>query len=105
MPFWRLLTCYKYIEKNIDQTTFVRLLFLNLKQKKNMKKYFLRFLFQNSQTHFFGGQLILFLNFVFSVLALKTVDTQMVFWSIFFKLHFKKLLTAKNGQNGIFDGL
>ena len=95
MPFWRLLTCYKYIEKNIDQTKFVRLLFLKLKQKKNMKKYFLRFLFQNSQTRFFGGQLIL---------ALKTVDTQMVFWSIFFKLHFKKLLTAKNGQNGVFDG-
>ena len=49
------------------------------------------------------GQLI-FLFSIFSALALKTIDAQMLFWSIFLKMHNKKLITAKNGQNGIFDG-
>ena len=35
------------------------------------------------------------------ILALKTVDAQMLFWSIFFLVTKLKLITAKNGQNGI----
>ena len=42
-----------------------------------------------------------FLNF-FSVLTFKTIDTQMLSWSVFFKTHTKTLLTAKNEQNGVF---
>ena len=38
------------------------------------------------------------------VLALKIIDAQMLFWSVFLKTHKKMLLTAENGQNGIFDG-
>ena len=37
------------------------------------------------------------------VLALKTLDAQMLFWSVFLKTQKKTLLTAKNGQNGVFD--
>ena len=51
---------------------------------------------------FLGGQPILFSKF-FPVLAFKTIDTQMLFWSVFFKLHKKPLLTAKNCQNLVFD--
>ena len=50
---------------------------------------------------FFGGQPIFFLNF-FSVLAFKTIDTQILIWSVFFEMHKKTLLTAENGQNGVF---
>ena len=39
-----------------------------------------------------------YFSFIF---ALKTVDAQMLFWSIFFLVTKLKLITAKNGQNGI----
>ena len=38
------------------------------------------------------------------VLAIKTIDKNMIFWSVFWKTHKKTLLTANNGQNGVFDG-
>ena len=40
-----------------------------------------------------------------SSLPFKTIDTQMLIWSVFLKTHKKPLLlTAKNDQNGVFDG-
>ena len=39
------------------------------------------------------------------VLAFKKIDAQMLFWSIFFKIHSKKLIIAKNSHYGVFDGL
>ena len=39
--FWRLLIFFfSAMKKILTKTTFVRLLFLKLKQKKNVKKYF-----------------------------------------------------------------
>ena len=72
------------------------------KEQKYEDKICLLFLFQNSKMPFFGGQQIVVLNF-FSVLAFKTIDTQMLFWTVFLKTHKKPLFTAKNGQNGVFD--
>ena len=44
-----------------------------------------------------------FFEFFSSVFAFKTVDAQMLFWSIFFfKCTKKKLITVKNGQNSFF---
>ena len=52
-------------------------------KQKSLKKYFFIFFF---------------------CFSFKTVDTQMLFWSIYFKMYKKKLITAKNGQTGVFDG-
>ena len=43
---------------------------------------------------FFGGQPI-YSNFFSSVLALKTIGTQLLFWSVVLKMHKKTLFTAK----------
>ena len=40
----------------------------------------------------------------FFCLALKTIDAQMLLRSVFLKTHKKTILTAKNGQNVVFDG-
>ena len=40
--FWRLLTFFSTLKKILIKTTFVRLLFSKLKQKKNVKKYFFK---------------------------------------------------------------
>ena len=62
----------------------MHLLFLKLKQKKNMKKHLLlRFLFQPIFSHFF------------SVLAFKTIDTQMLFRSVFFKTQKKPVINRQ----------
>ena len=69
-----------------------------------MKKFFLRFVFQNSKMPFLGVNQFFFHNF-FAVLAFKTIDTQIYSDQyLFFKTHKKTLLNAKNGQNGVFDG-
>ena len=70
-----------------------------------MKKFvFLPFLFPNSKMPFFGGQPIFFFLIFISVSAFKTIYTQMLFLSVFLKMHKKPLLTAKNDQNGVFGG-
>ena len=56
----------------LTKTTVLRLLFLKLKQKKNMNKYF--FCFNTHKCAFL--RVNLFFEIFFSVLALKTVDTQ-----------------------------
>ena len=50
-------------KNNISAST---VLFLKLKQKKNMKKKFLRFVFQSSKMLFFGGSTNFFKFFFFS---------------------------------------
>ena len=89
---------------NTDQNNICASIIVKLTQKKNMKTIFLRFLFQNSKMPFFGGQPIFFFLF-FSVLAFKTIDTQMLIWSVFLKSHKKPLLTAKNCQNGVWQSI
>ena len=42
-------------------------------------------------------------SYLYFVLALKTIDAQQLFRSVFLKSK-KKLLTAQNGKNGVFDG-
>ena len=53
--------------------------------KEKYEDNFLRFLFQNSKMPFLGVNQF-FLKF-FSVLSLKTIDTQRLFWSVFLKTH------------------
>ena len=64
----------------------MRLSFLKLKQKKNIKKYFFEGFCFKTHKHVFWGLNYFFLNF-FSAFALKTIDTNMLFWSVFFKMH------------------
>ena len=72
---------------------------MNIKEKSE-EIFFYSFYFKTQKCLFLGST-----NF-FSVLAFKTleIDTQMLFWSIFFLTHRKPLLTAKDGQNGVFGG-
>ena len=58
-----------------------------------MKKFFYGF--------YWGSTNFFFL--IFLVLAFKTINTQMLFLSVFLKTQKKTLLTAKNGQNCVFD--
>ena len=72
----------------------MHLLFYKLKQKKNLKdKIFYGFYFKTQKWPFWG-QPIFFPNF-FLVLAFKTIDTQMLLWSVFLNMHKKTLLTPK----------
>ena len=74
---------------------FVRLLFLKLKKKKNMKKYFFNgFYFKTQKSPFLEVKTIFFNNF-FSVLAFKTIHTQMLFWSVFLKMHKKTVINRQ----------
>ena len=75
---------------------------MKLKQKKNLKKYFLWFLFQNSKMLFLGVNQFFF-NFFFQFYLLKQYTHKCYFDQYFWKRTKKPLLTAKNGQNGVFD--
>ena len=63
--FWRLITFFRAFSKILIKLTCVCLLFLKLKQKKNMNKYFFMVFISKLKTLFFGGQgqPIFFLNF------------------------------------------
>ena len=74
----------------------MRLLFLKLKQKKNMKKHFFTVFISKLKNALFGDQTIFFI-FLY-VLAFKTIDKQMLFWSIFFKMHKKNVIKCKKRQ-------
>ena len=57
------------------------------KQKKNMKKYLLkRFCFKTHKRAFMWVKYFFF-TFFSSALALKTLYTQILFWSVFFRMH------------------
>ena len=83
-------------------TTFVRLLFLKLKQKTkikikillNPKKHVYEFWNKNLKTKYF---LIIFFCFSFE----NSRRSNVVLVNIFFNV-LKKLITATNGQNGVF---
>ena len=77
----------------------MRLLFLKLKQNKDIKNICFKGSYFKIQKCSFSG-----VNQFFSVLAFKTIDTQMLFWSVLLKTHKKLLLTSKHSQNGVFDG-
>ena len=84
--FWRLLTFLAHFKTNIDQNNICGSTVFKDKQKKNMKKYFFKgFCFKTHKRAVLGSTN--FLNFFYSVLALKTVDAQMLLWSTFFKMH------------------
>ena len=70
------------------------LLFLKLKQKKNMKKYFCYGFYFKTQKCSFLEVNQFFFNF-FSVLAFKTKDTQMLFWSVVLKTHKKTVMNRQ----------
>ena len=68
---------------------------------KTKEKYEDNFFFKTWKCTFSGVIKSFFcIAFCFSF---KTIEAQMLFWSVFFKTQ-KKLLIAKNGQNSIFDG-
>ena len=69
-----------------------------IKYKKSVdhpKRAFLSFVIKTINNFFF---------IFFFCLALKTIDAQMLLRSVFLKTHKKTILTAKNGQNVVFDG-
>ena len=100
--FWLLITFFSVFSKILIK--ICASIVFKAKTKEKNEEHFLQFLFQNSKTPFLGVNTF-FLNF-FSVLAFKTIDTQTFFWLVqyFWKSTKKTLLTAKNSQNGIFEG-
>ena len=67
----------------------------NAKTKENMKKYFItqKCSFMVVNQHFFH---------FFSVLAFKTIDTQMLFWSVFLKTHKKTVINRQKLRKWLF---
>ena len=64
--FWRLITFFCAFSKILIKITFVRLLFLKLKQKKNMKKYFFMVFISKLKNALFWGSTNFFQFFFFS---------------------------------------
>ena len=96
-PFWPFLAVnngFFAFSKILNQITFVRQLFLKLKKEKYEDNFFQVFISELKNALFRGSTKYFFF---LSVLAFKTIGTQMLFWSVFLKTH-------KNGQNGVFDG-
>ena len=106
MPFWLFLAVinlFQRIFKNIDQNNICASIVFKAKTKDKYEETFFKGFLFHSKMHFLGGQPILFWIFFLSAFASKTIDSQLLFWLICFKMHFKKLITAKNCQNGVFD--
>ena len=83
-PF-KLIVKWKYPPPKAALNQLYTVLFLKLKQKKNkMKHFFYSFYFRTQKCPFSGVKQFFLLNF-FSVSAFKTIDTQMLFWSVFLK--------------------
>ena len=97
MPFWPFLAInngFLLVFKNTDKNNIcVSIVFKAKTKEKYEENVFLRLLFQNSKMRFFGGQPF-FYSF-FSVLAFKTIDAQMLFWSVFLKSHTQKVINPK----------
>ena len=84
------------IFKNTDQNNILSLLFLKLKQKKNMNtNFFYSYYFKTQKWPFWPPVDKFFFQNLFSVLAFKTIDTQMLFWSIFFLTHQKTVINSQ----------
>ena len=75
-PFWQLIMFFCVFSKILFKITSVRLLFLKLKQKKNVKKNFLYSFYFKTQKCSFWGSPNFFQIFFLSVLAFKTIDIQ-----------------------------
>ena len=75
----------------------MHLFFFKLEQKKNMKKNFSTVFNSNLKNAFFGGSTNFFPIFC-SVLAFKTIEKQMLFWSILFEMHKKNVIKCKKRQ-------
>ena len=86
--------------KNTDLSNICASIVFKAKQKKNMKKKLLMVFITKLKNALFGWSTD-FLYLIFSVLAFKTLYTQILFWSVFFKKFKKPLLTTKNGQNDV----
>ena len=89
MPFWPYLAVLAFFSafyKILTKTTFVRLLFLKLKQEKTIYKKLVDL--QKSMFMSFETKTLKNSSSYFSfVLALKSIEAQMLFWSMFFKMH------------------
>ena len=79
------------IKKNIDQNNICASIVLKLKQKKNMKKYFLKVFVSKLISTLFWGSTNFLLKF-FSALASKTIDAQMLIWKLHADFHKKKFI-------------
>ena len=98
-PFLAVNSGFLCVFKNTDQSNISASIVFKAKTKENIC---LRFLLQNSKMPFLGGQLIFFLIFC-SFSFQNSRHTNVVLINIFFNV-LKKLMTVKNGQNGVFDG-
>ena len=63
-----------------------------------MKKYFFQVSVSKLVNTLIGGQLIFVEIFFLSVFALQTIGPQMLFFSVFFKMHFKKVNNRQKRQ-------
>ena len=94
MPFWLFLAVinlFQRIFKNIDQNNICASIVFKAKTKDKYEETFFKGFLFHSKMHFLGGQPILFWIFFLSAFASKTIDSQLLFWLICFKMHFIKV--------------
>ena len=72
------------------------------KEKYDEKNFLKVFVLKLKNILFWGSNN--FLKIILCSVFFNTIESPKFFWSVFFKTQEKKLLTAKNGQNGIFGG-
>ena len=85
--FWLLITFFCALsQKNLSNNICASIVFKAKAKEKYEEKNCFTVFFQNSKKNLFWGSI----NF-FSVLAFKTIDTQLLFWYVFLKTHKKNL--------------
>ena len=82
--FWRLIMFFCAFSKILTKITFVRLMFLKLKQKKNMKNILLKVFISKLKNGLFRGSNYFFLSFhFFSFCFINNRHTNVILISIF----------------------
>ena len=95
--FWQLITVFVCVFKNTDENNICGFIVFKAKIKEKHKEIFFVtvFILKLKNALFWGVN-----QFFYSVLAFKTIDTKMLFWSVFLETNKK---TVINSQNGVFE--
>ena len=95
--FWQLITVFVCVFKNTDENNICGFIVFKAKIKEKHKEIFFVtvFILKLKNALFWGVN-----QFFYSVLAFKTIDTKMLFWSVFLETKKKNVI---NSQNGVFE--
>ena len=98
MPFWpflKLITFFSCIKKILTFITFVSIVFKTITNQKYEDNLVLKFLISKFKNAHFWGSPNLFYIIFFLVLGFETIETQMLFRSVFLKMHEKKFINLQ----------